>query len=84
MTTYTLRCRFIPQAWIGETAIEVDCEGPDQWICTVDKLPAPWDYESDNLRFEPSAPQWCRDWSGPFEVEYEEVEDVPQISEGCE
>lgn len=28
-------------------------------------------YASDDLRFDPAAPQWVKDWGGPFYVEVE-------------
>lgn len=66
-----LLCTFRPQAWQGDYAIDVDAEGPTQWVVDVPTPPKPYSHDSDHLRLEPGAPEWARDWSGPFEVEYE-------------
>lgn len=61
---------FHPQAWINDYAVEVDAEGETEWECG--DVPADMrddDYDSDDLRFHENAPQWVKDWSGPFYVE---------------
>lgn len=72
----TVTVRFVPQAWIRDTAIRVDPVG-----ATTFEVPAAdakdtdgnWlpdhDYPSDRLREHANAPDWIREWSGPFEVE---------------
>lgn len=71
---------FHPQAWWNDYAMEVDPEGPTEFDVTDVILAMSRDdaeairddqYESDDLRFAPSAPQWVRDWSGPFWIEVE-------------
>lgn len=70
--------RFHPQAWINNHAVEVDPEGPVEWdvteaIMVMGREQAlnlrDDDYPSDELRFTENAPQWVREWSGPFWVE---------------
>lgn len=73
---YFLRCSFRPQAWGwgGDALYEVEPLGETEWMVTVDTLPQEQSYESDNLRYADNAPQWCRDWAGPFEVDYTVIE----------
>ena len=69
-----IRCTFRPQAWQHDYAVDVDPEGPTTWIMNAPiPLPKPHSYDSDTLRDDPAAPQWCREWSGPFEVEFEDI-----------
>ena len=65
-----MKVRFHPQAWIGDYACEVDPQG--ETVFEVGEVPPSVkddDYESDDLRFHPNAPEWVKDWSGPFWVE---------------
>jgi hypothetical protein len=80
----TVELRFRPQAWINDYAVAVDREHPDTWVVPLDlfleRFPTEEDWSSlhherDEMRLEGSAPQWVRDWSGPFEVEL--ASDVP-------
>lgn len=77
MTRYI--ASFVPQAWINDYAVTVDAEGPTEWDCSAYMAALPddaareaaqeWDtYPSDNVRNDPAAPAWVRDWSGPFYV----------------
>jgi hypothetical protein len=71
----TLHCIFHPQAWINDYAVEVDPEGPVEWAMPwPDDAPIPKDdrYESDDLRTHENAPEWVRQWQGPFYVEVQE------------
>lgn len=64
-----MKAEFTPQAWINDYAVEVDPQGPTVW--EVGDVPADVgsdDYKSDDLRFHPNAPQWVKDWSGPFYI----------------
>lgn len=65
-----MRVRFHPQAWVNDWAIEVDPQGETEWEAgdVADDI-ADNTYESDDLRFHDNAPQWVRDWTGPFYVE---------------
>ena len=70
---------FHPQAWIRDNAVEVDAEGETSWDCSefLASAPADWreatlargrDYD-DILRDDPNAPEWVREWRGPFDTE---------------
>ena len=76
-----ITAEFTPQAWVNDYAMNVDPEGPTKWNVTDDILKmdvddirqlADDDYQSDDLRNLPLAPQWIRDWSGPYYVTVEE------------
>ena len=72
---HLLRCTFLAQQWIGDDAIPVERDRRDaSWYVVHDgALPAPFSYESDDLRSADTAPAWVKEWSGPFEVDYEVV-----------
>ena len=70
-----MRVRFIPQAWVNDYAVDVDCDGPDEWDTTI--LPAALaDYRDKRDAFEyeswflddPDCPQWIKDHRGPFYI----------------
>lgn len=72
--------RFHPQAWVNKYAVEVDPEGEVEFDVTAEILAMGQekacslkddDYDSDHLRFAASAPQWMKDWAGPFYVSVE-------------
>lgn len=71
----TLRARFTPEAWIRDYACEVDAEGDQEWnlaVETVANFTTPESVQShnlDDLRGDPFAPEWIRDWTGPFTIE---------------
>lgn len=74
-------CRFVPQAWVGDYAMEVDALGPRTWTAEVPAIPTD-PYDRDELRLGPHAPAWCSEWPGPFEVEVQAItEGVPIICE---
>jgi hypothetical protein len=61
---------FHPQAWVNDYAIEVDPEGDTAFeVGDVPDSVEDDSYESDNLRDHENAPQWVKDWSGPFYIE---------------
>lgn len=74
----TAHIHFEPQAWLRDYAISVDPEGDTEFEIPLD-CPDLWykdgqlvedhSYESDELRSHPNAPEWIRNWSGPFDVE---------------
>lgn len=82
-----LRCTFIPQRWGGrknDYAYPADPEGEDTWLvpmleveeltgCTGTENLDDDPFARDELRHAKSAPQWVKDWPGPFEVEWELV-----------
>lgn len=69
---------FQPEAWVRDYAMTVDALGPTTWDATEFVLAADpkWfaetlergtDYD-DILRLDPNAPEWVREWPGPFET----------------
>lgn len=80
MTKYT--AHFDPQAWIRDNAVSVDAEGPQTWDCTefVTEQGMIGDIEDgieddgefldrdDILHRDPDAPEWVREWRGPFTI----------------
>lgn len=78
----TIIARFHPQAWVNNYAIAVDPEGPTEFDVTAEIVAmgreaalaiTDDDFKGDNLRFAAAAPQWVRNWSGPFYVEVAEA-----------
>jgi hypothetical protein len=81
MTRFT--AHFTPEAWIKDNATEVDAEGPQEWDCTEFAY-ANYGYtlrviegagfgiagidNDDVFKSDPAAPQWVRDWKGPFTI----------------
>ena len=63
---------FHPQAWVNDNAIEADPEGPTQWLVPESRVAGlePDTYPSDELRYDDEAPQWVKDWSGPFYIDW--------------
>ena len=63
---------FHPQAWQDDYAVPVDPEGETRWVVaqrTAEEIEAvKGDLDLDFARFDPFAPKWVRDWSGPFEI----------------
>lgn len=94
--------KFYPQKWVNDYAYPCEPLGVGTW--QVDSSLIDFDFEEDHykrdcLRFEGDAPQWIRDWSGPFEVDSitdldsevfegidypEEVENCPTHLESCD
>ena len=77
-----IKAIFTPQVWINrDYGMNVDPPGPDEWFVSVTEKELErleWDaYARDDLRFDDSAPQWVKDWQGPFEVDIEEIENDP-------
>ena len=79
---------FHPQAWQNDNAVDVDAEGPRRWVVSklhLDKIRSDFSdriaelYDSsdvsDEVKRDPAAPQWVREWSGPFYVDVTTVEE---------
>ena len=64
---------FHPQAWVNHFAVPVDPEGPTKWQVSKDNLRdfEPDSEESDELKNHSAAPQWVKDWTGPFFIDWE-------------
>ena len=72
---------FHPQAWLNDYAIDVDAEGDTAFDVTAEieamvretALALKDDqYPSDDLRQAKAAPDWVKNWGGPYWVETEE------------
>jgi hypothetical protein len=84
------RATFSPEAWVNHQAIPVDPEGETEWDCTAFALEHP-DYlaqleddlddpdgtedDYDVFKADPAAPEWAREWQGPFTIRIRRVED---------
>jgi hypothetical protein len=78
--------KFDPQAWVNDYAMSVDPQGPQEWDVTdfvlrrkqlkqkieeaVESL-GWWLDDHDIFQDHPDAPQWVRDWQGPFTITVE-------------
>jgi len=79
---------FTPQAWVRDYAIDVDPEGPTEWVTefeglTHEQAEAILETGHDNfdlLKEDPAAPMWVREWSGPFEIHVSEAHEDPYLS----
>lgn len=69
--------KFQPQVWIDDSVMNVEPQGVDEWdvtdhILSLGKQNALSlmgdDYDTDELRDLPNAPEWIQQWSGPFYV----------------
>ena len=80
-----IKCTFTPQMWVMDTAMTVDPIGETTFLVTLtemDELTGTRDvkdvqddsYESDALRNAEGAPQWIKDWPGPFYITVEQPE----------
>jgi hypothetical protein len=75
---------FTPQAWLNDSAVTVDAEGDTSWDCTAELATMPADYRAqviesghdidDWLKGDGAAPQWVREWQGPFEIHVREAD----------
>lgn len=64
---------FIPQAWVDDYAVETNAEGPRTFEVehlTQEQIDALWSdsLKRDNYQTHPNAPEWVKNWSGPFEL----------------
>lgn len=64
---------FVPQAWIGDYAYQVDPLGPTTFEVDSSEVAGmePDSYESDELKDHPNCPSWIKDWFGPFYFTWE-------------
>ena len=70
--------KFIPQAWINNSAVDVDTEGETtqnvtDYVINLSKnnrlLIKDNHDSSDNLKNNTNAPEWIKNWNGPFYIE---------------
>lgn len=80
---FTYMAEFTAEAWLNDHAISVDPEGDTVWDATV-AVKESSEYfsreaarngdwidvqdNSDVLKDDPNAPEWVREWSGPFTI----------------
>ena len=80
-------CTFLPEVWNNGYGAPAEPAGPIQWFVPMDEVTELTGFtdvddldddpdQRDDLRFARLAPQWVKDWSGPFEVEWEEAFDL--------
>ncbi len=66
------KIRFVAQAWINNYAVECDPEGPTTFLVPDSAITPAMRYSADArdaLREHDAAPEWIREWNGPFECE---------------
>lgn len=63
----SIRATFAAQAWQRDYAVEVDAEGPTEWAIEANEIFATF-LDNDYLKDSIHAPQWVKDWTGPFEI----------------
>lgn len=80
--------RFSPEAWINDNAVPADPQGPTEWDATqmvtstelepyfaaLLRVGADPIDTSDALKADAHAPQWVRDWTGPFTIRVRKAE----------
>lgn len=76
---------FDPQVWLNDHALSVDPQGETKWDCTnyvqelklTDKVEKFIEKEGywldcdDVLKEDANAPEWIREWTGPFSITVE-------------
>lgn len=77
---------FLPQTLINDDAYRVDPLGDVSWDCTgfltgrfteeqiLDGLDGNWAI-TDDLKYDPNAPEWIQEWPGPYEITLSETVD---------
>lgn len=76
-----LECKFTPQAWQNDYAIDVDPLGETTWIVATPKgtaIPKDCSHDIDAFRDMGTSPKWIRDWSGPFCVAITNRDDLEE------
>ena len=77
----TIVATFCPQAWMNDNAVTVDDEGENTWDVTAHITAMPrkealdmqdHDEAAESLRDLPEAPEWIKNWDGPFNIKVTE------------
>jgi hypothetical protein len=81
MSETRYEAHFTPEAWVNDQAIEVDAQGPQSWDCTayaeqhaayLARLDTDDEFggvdTDDVFQSDPAAPEWVREWRGPFTI----------------
>lgn len=66
----SITVHFQGEAWINDYAVAVDDEGPDTWVVDAETA-AMIENDPDDLDFvrgDENAPEWVREWQGPFTI----------------
>lgn len=78
----TITARFFPQAWQNDYAIDVDPEGETLFDVTAEILALGEEKalalkdnreQTDSLQNAMNAPEWIKEWKGPFYIEVSEA-----------
>lgn len=73
---------FRPQAWVDDWAVDADPDGPQIYDISPELVAMGVDAamqikdltnESDEFKDAKNAPDWVKEWSGPFEVDVEDA-----------
>jgi len=81
MVTRRITAEFTPQVWLNDYALAVEPQGNTVFDVTDAVLEMGRDkalalknesYEADALRTSQHAPEWVKDWPGPFYVDVEQ------------
>lgn len=77
-TSHQYRAHFTPQMWLNDHALDVEPQGPTSWIVSEKMLGEAARIVAagfadgldcdDVLINDPAAPEWVRDWDGPFSI----------------
>lgn len=67
-----MRAHFQGEAWVNDNAIPCDPEGPADWTVSSDlatRVVVRNGIDNDDvLKDDPAAPEWVREWQGPFTI----------------
>lgn len=85
--------KFHPQKWVNDYAVAADPRGETEWQPSPEHIRYMTQthgeqafkadsYESDEWRYDPAAPQWVKDWDGPFYLEHKPDEGDPRFDKG--
>lgn len=62
-----ITAEFLPQAWVNDYGVEADPEGDTVWQVYAHEIELDQP-DLDHLHTSLNAPDWVKDWNGPFEV----------------
>lgn len=84
MTQKRYIAHFTPQAWVGNVALPIQSQAPNEWDCTAYLYSLELEYRTniinylesegwcpdldDLFRYDENAPSWIQHWAGPFEI----------------
>lgn len=59
---------FRAEVWLNDQTLSVDPQGDTAWIVLPHEL-QPRESDLDYLKHSTNAPEWVREWAGPFEID---------------